>query len=275
LILVCVYAKILLVKEKVLWPKEREMISKSCILIVDDDPQMLKLFTDAFLDAGFYRVIGTATGRDIKKIIREKNTDIILLDVHIAGEDSLKILKEVKLTEPLLPVIMLAHEDSTNLAERALQLGACSYVIKSAAITDIVDKIKKELGTYLDSKAKGKADVLVIDDDRDTSGMVRDFLERDGYSCLVANDAKKGLHLVKTHKPDLVFLDIIMPNVDGLELLQQIKKTNKKTKVVMMSVITDKDICMESIKKGASGYIAKPFSLQQLRVTTITTLLEG
>lgn len=251
------------------------MKPENSILIIDDDPATLNLFTDVFLKEGFQKTMGAVTGKKIKSIIRDKTPDIILLDVNITGEDSLRILKEIKLTTPLMPVIMFADQKETELAERALRFGACSYVVKSAPISEIVRDIKKELDRYQASKPRQKVKILVVDDDKETADMARDFLKNEGYNCLVTYDSRKALSIIKSQRPDLIFLDIVMPNLDGIELLNKIKHISKKIKVVMMSGVTDEEVCREAIKKGASGYITKPFSLQQLKLTVLTALLEG
>lgn len=247
---------------------------ENSILIIDDDPATLNLLTDVFLKEGFQKTMGAVTGKEIRTIIRDKKPAIILLDVNITGEDSLQILREIKMTTPLMPVIMFAEQKETELAERALRFGACSYVIKSVPISDIVRDIKGELDRYLIPEPTGRAHILVIDDDKEIADMVENFLNANGYSCLAAHNAKEALSAIRSQPPDLVFLDIIMPDVDGIELLNRIKQISKKIKVVMMSGVTDEEVCKRAIEIGASGYIAKPFSLQQLKVTTLTALLE-
>ena len=247
---------------------------KKSILIIDDDTETLKLFTEVFLTQGFNKAMGMISGEDIKTIIKEKNPSVILLDVNITGENSLVILKEIKEASPLLPVIMIANQKEKKLAERALEFGACSYIIKSSAISDIVKDVKGRLDNYFGSEEKGKLSILVVDDDKEIAEMARLFLAAGGYNCVVANDARKALSMIRAKSPDLVFSDIVMPEMDGIELLEQIKRISKKIKVVMMSSVTDKEVCQEAIEKGASGYITKPFSVQQLGVTAMTTLLE-
>lgn len=249
------------------------MKPENSVLIIDDDPATLRLFTEVFLKEGFGKTMGAVTGRQIKDMIRDKKPDIILLDVNIIGEDSLKILKEIKLSFPLMPVIMFAAQKETELAERALQFGACSYVIKSAPVSEIVGEIKEGLARYSVSKKRKDPVILVVDDDKDSADMVKDFLGAAGYSCLAVYDSRKALEIVKSRAPDLIFLDIVMPGMDGIELLDQIKQIDKEAKVVMMSGVTDEEICGKAIAQGASGYIAKPFSLQQLKVTAMTSLL--
>lgn len=250
------------------------MNPENSILIIDDDPATLSLFTDVFLKEGFQKTMGAVTGKEIRTIIRDKKPAIILLDVKITGEDSLEILREIKMTTPLMPVIMFAEQTETKLAERALKFGACSYVIRSSPISEIVRDVKKELDRHSIPKSTERVYILVVDDDKEIADMVKNFLKAGGYSCSVAYNAKKALSTIKSHIPDLVFLDIVMPDIDGIELLNQIKQISNNIKVVMMSGVTDEEVCAKAIEEGASGYITKPFSLQQLRVTALTTLLE-
>ena len=104
--------------------------------------------------------------------------------------------------------------------------------------------------------------------------MVEGFLKPQGYKCISMNDPKKAIAKIKSQSPKLVFLDIVMPGMDGIETLERIKSIDKRIKVIMVTGVSDKDICIDAMKKGASGYITKPFSLQQLQVTLTTTLFK-
>ncbi|NQT89786.1 MAG: response regulator [Candidatus Omnitrophica bacterium] len=249
------------------------MANETTILIIDDDPITLNQFTDVFLKKGFDRAMGAITGKEVRTIIADKKPTIVLLDANVKGEDSLKILNEIRIMAPLIPVIMLAEEQDVELAKRALELGACSYVIKTSAIADIVKEVKTEQEKRL-GKPKDETSVMVVDDDKEIADMVNSFLTSEGYSCQSIYESRKAFSIIKAQRPDLIFLDIVMPSMDGIELLDQIKQLSKNIRVVMMSGVTDRDVCMEAITKGASGYITKPFSLQQLRVTVLTTLME-
>jgi DNA-binding NtrC family response regulator len=250
------------------------MASGQSILIIDDDPSILNLFTEIFLKEGFHRAMGLLSGKESLNIIQEKNPDIILLDVDIKDEDSLDILHNIKMVKKDIPVIMLADKNNKEIAEKALSYGASSYVIKSNPIEEIVGNVRTELDKHLFLKPKeDTAGILIVDDDKEISDMVEHFLKSNKYNCCAVHDAKGAIQAVKSRKPKLVLLDIVMPDIDGIELLQQIKSIDKNIKVIMMSGVADKDVAMGAISKGAAGYITKPFSLQQLKVTVLTTLL--
>lgn len=107
--------------------------------------------------------------------------------------------------------------------------------------------------------------ILVVDDEREVGDILRDFFNDSGYETLVALDATSGLRLVKEQKPDLVLLDVVMPKIDGLECLRQIKKTNPDTIVIVVSGLADEQIAKEAIEAGAYDYIVKPFNFSHLR----------
>ncbi|MFH1867717.1 MAG: response regulator [Candidatus Omnitrophota bacterium] len=249
------------------------MRSGNSVLIIDDDPEILNLLIDIFLKEGFYRAMGTVTGEDVNSLISKKNPDVILLDVHIKGEDSIALLKDIKRENKSLPVVMLSDEDDKELAKKSLALGASSYVIKTTASSDIVKNVKKELDRSITLRIDKKISILIVDDDKMSADMVNSFLKGEGYNCSVSYNPKKALGMVKAHKPKLIFSDIVMPGMDGIEFLSRVKDIDKDIKVVMMTGVADKNVCTDAILKGASGYITKPFSLQQLRVSVVTALL--
>jgi len=248
------------------------MFEKTSILIIDDDLDILNLYSDTFLKEGFYKAMGMPTGEDIASIIDQKKPDIILLDTEIEGEDSLDILKKIKKTDSSVLTIMLADEDNRSIAEQALTLGAALYVIKSNPVAEIVKAIKEEAAKPVSAEAAGKMDILVVDDEKEIADMVVNFLKASGYKAVAVTDPKKAFSMIKANKPKLIFLDIVMPGVDGIELLQRIKEVDSNMKVIMMSGVSDEGICTTAVEKGASAYITKPFSLQQVKVTLLSTL---
>jgi len=106
---------------------------------------------------------------------------------------------------------------------------------------------------------KDKKKILLIEDDLMISGMYKKKLDQDGFEVLVANNGSDGLDMAKSEKPDLILLDIIMPQLDGFTVLEEIKKIDKlnKVPVIMLTNLgTDED--KEKGKKlGANGYLIK------------------
>lgn len=104
-----------------------------------------------------------------------------------------------------------------------------------------------------------KITVVIIDDDRNTLELTSLILSRNGFLPYVADRAAKGLELISLHAPELVLLDYMMPDMDGLSLLQQIKPRFPDTYVVIFTGRGSEEVAVELMKNGASEYILKPF----------------
>ncbi len=100
--------------------------------------------------------------------------------------------------------------------------------------------------------------VLVIDDETATLTMFRLFLRAYGYAVHVATDGPSGLRIVAEEEPHIVFTDLKMPDMDGLEVLKRIKKTAPATEVIVITGHGDMDLAVQSLHLGATDFIDKP-----------------
>ena len=107
-----------------------------------------------------------------------------------------------------------------------------------------------------------KESVLVVDDEEDILELVTYNLAKEGYQVSAASTGEEGLNLVRSRKPDLVVLDLMLPGTDGLEICRAIKadpKTNK-TPVIMLTAKGEEADIVQGLELGADDYITKPFS---------------
>ena len=109
-----------------------------------------------------------------------------------------------------------------------------------------------------------KVSVVIIDDDRNILELTSLILSKNGFRTFVADRVSEGLELISCHTPNLVLLDYMMPEVDGLTALQKIKSRFPDTCVVMLTGRGSEEIAVEAIKNGASEYILKPFNNRNL-----------
>jgi len=106
--------------------------------------------------------------------------------------------------------------------------------------------------------------VLVVDDEELTLRTISRGLRQEGFEVFTANSGEDGLKLFQEEKPDLTLLDIILPGIDGVEVLRQLKQANTATIVLMMSAYHLVDRAVEAMKLGAYDYLIKPFHLADL-----------
>lgn len=110
-------------------------------------------------------------------------------------------------------------------------------------------------------KKNGKPSVLVVDDDHMMREMLKLILHTDDYPVVgEAANGKSAIALCASLKPGLVLLDIRMPEMDGLQALEEIRKASPATTVIMVSAEATMDRVREAIRKGAAGFVVKPLN---------------
>jgi DNA-binding NtrC family response regulator len=113
-----------------------------------------------------------------------------------------------------------------------------------------------------------KANILVIDDNAAIRDSCSQVFKKDGNTIKTAKDGTEGLKLFKKEFFHVVLLDLKLPGLDGMEVLSRIKEENPKTPVIIITGYASIDSAVEAIKRGASDYLPKPFTPEQLRIIT-------
>jgi two-component system response regulator HydG len=109
--------------------------------------------------------------------------------------------------------------------------------------------------------------ILCIDDDMDISILIKRLLEKNGYKAETAINGKKGLELLEKGKHDLVLCDFRLPDKDGLEMIQEIKKLNPQASIITITGYSDVKTAVQAIKFGAYEYVTKPIHPDELLLT--------
>ncbi|MCL5063081.1 MAG: sigma-54 dependent transcriptional regulator, partial [Nitrospirae bacterium] len=108
--------------------------------------------------------------------------------------------------------------------------------------------------------------ILVIDDQKTVCYSLQRFLQSEGYNVHTATSGEDALSVLNDVKPDLVIMDVRMPEMDGLEVLRKIKESHPKVQVIMMTAFSTTEKAIEAIKLGAYDYLAKPFDNDELLI---------
>lgn len=124
-------------------------------------------------------------------------------------------------------------------------------------------------------KKDHKVKILIVDDEPDLVQTLRDRLEMNGYDIVTANNGKEGLEKAAKEKPNIVLLDVIMPVMDGLEMLEALKKNpqTKNCSVIMLTARSQRQDIVRAKLCGIQDYVVKPFDLSEL-IEKIESIVE-
>ncbi len=227
------------------------------VLVIDDDPATLDL-TRRFLTREGFSVQTAASGMQGLALAKETRPAAITLDVMMPGMDGWAVLTELK-KDPAtadIPVIMLTMLDQK---EMGFALGASEYMSKP------VDRrrLSSHLERYLASSRAGSGRLLVVDDETETRELMRRGLEKNGWTIDEAENGMVALARLAAVVPDLILLDLIMPQMDGFDFLAELRATDEWRNIPVV-VVTARDLTPEDqarldgqveavLKKGASS----------------------
>ena len=106
--------------------------------------------------------------------------------------------------------------------------------------------------------------ILIIEDEKSISDLIRMNLILEGFEAIVADEGYKGLELFKKEEPDLVILDLMLPDCDGFDILKEMQEVNYKTPIVILTAKSDQNDKLLGLGLGADDYITKPFDNKEL-----------
>lgn len=210
------------------------------ILVVEDDPSTSELLT-LYLAQGGYRVAHAYNGDTALARIRELKPFAVLLDVMLPGKDGWEILQEMKSDPELkdIPVIIASVIDNRELG---FALGASDYLVKPVDRITLLKKLE-EL-SFATKKGRRPVNILCIDDHNEVLELLASILEPAGYNVITANSGRQGIEKAIAYGPDLIILDLMMPEVDGFEVTQ-ILKGNPSTMDIPILILTAKDLTVD------------------------------
>jgi CheY-like chemotaxis protein/signal transduction histidine kinase len=218
------------------------------VLVVDDDPMVLALFRGALEREGI-KVLTASDGVDGLRQARLHRPQAIVLDIRLPDLDGWSVMSVLKADPELaaIPVVIVSIEEQRA---RGYALGAVDYLVKPLDVDSLVEVVERAMN------AAG-GNVLVVDDDVELLGVVERQLRNAGLSPITAADARQALALLRSHRPALMILDLLMPEMDGFQLLMEIRRAGIDTPVL---VLTGRDLShgdRARLREGLASVIQK------------------
>jgi hypothetical protein len=227
------------------------------VLVIDDDPEVRRLLARMLSKDGF-RVVEAADGEQGLALARSEHPDVITLDVLMPGMDGWGVLAALK-NDPALaaiPVVMLSIMDERNLG---YSLGAAEYLtkpIERAQLSAVLARYRRAPG----------AGVLVVEDDESTRALLRRALEKEGWTVSEAENGRVGLERVAVETPALILLDLMMPEMDGFEFLDELRARHDMAAppVVVITAKTLSDAERQRLNGGVREVVSKGQDIEAL-----------
>ena len=228
------------------------------VLVVEDDARSLELLR-LYLNSGGFRVIEARDGDAALTLAAESRPTAIILDIMLPGRDGWNVLAELKQNSATgdIPVIVASMLDEKG---RGFALGAAEYLVKPISQHDVLTAVRR----CAPGHEAPDAAVVVIDDDPTALALARAILEPEGYRVISADNGETGVMLVRQHQPAVVLVDLLMPGVDGFDVIEQLRSSPETGHIPILvltaKTMTDKDrerlrgqIAYTAAKGGVDG----------------------
>jgi DNA-binding response OmpR family regulator len=263
------------------------------ILIIEDEHSLVDLLVEK-LRKEKYEVDFAYDGEAGYAKVTEFKPDLILLDIVMPKMDGYEVLEKLNQDGNKVPVVIISNSGQPVEIEKTKKLGAVDHLIKTefspldvlrivqARFNGTGDANKEDervLKPIEDERAqKLGIKVLLVEDDAFLREICSKKLAKEGYTVHEAVDGEQALNGVKSVKPDIVLLDIILPAIDGFQILHQIRSNPDekigKVPVIMLSNLGQDDDIKKAMEMGANDYLVKAHFTTEEIITKIKTIMK-
>ncbi len=229
------------------------------VLVIDDTKDVRDLITEYLSDQNCI-VYMADNGEDGVKMAKKFKPSLITLDIMMPGMNGWEVLKRLKSSNETsdIPVVIISNVTDKN---KGMYLGAIDSISKPISKEDLISIVSKYFDT---GKVKS---ALIIDDEKDIRELIYEYIEDDIENIQSASDGNEALDIIeKGFIPDIIYLDLMMPNLSGFEFLK-IARTNPKLKDTYIAVVTAKELTsedLEILKQSCVSIIKKGGNIEQI-----------
>jgi len=235
------------------------MKEKASILIVDDNISQCKTMSFILKRKG-YNVTTASNGPEAITKVKKSSFDIIFMDIKMPLMDGVETYKRIKKINPEVKVIMMTAYAVEDLVQEALAEGAHGIVYKPLDIQKVLGIVRKA------NKNKQGILILVVDDEPITCTTLKNMLIEKRYKVAIANTGEEAINIAKKKAFDIIFIDMKLPTLNGLETYLAIKKVNPEAVAVLMTGFRQEmdDLVEEALNNNAYTCLYKPLKLPEL-----------
>ncbi|MFA5308864.1 MAG: response regulator [Dehalococcoidales bacterium] len=227
------------------------MNNKPTILVVDDNQDLLETFAMILKRRG-YSVQTADNGASAVDKFKEQRFDVTLMDIVMPEMNGVDAFKKIKEMQPGASIILMTAYSDEELLQTARDEGAHQIIHKPIRIDKLLELINET--------AEGQP-ILVVDDDADICDTLTNILEHQGYDVVTAGSGEEAVSLTRNRNCQMAFIDVKLPDIDGLETLLRLKEINPELLAIMMTGFRNevKDALEKAQEASAITCLYKPF----------------
>lgn len=235
------------------------MAVKGRIMLVDDNKNLTKSLSFALEHKGYDIVIAESGFEAIEKI-KQQTIDIIFMDIKMPVMNGVETFKMIKNIIPESIVIMMTAYAVEDLVKEALNEGAYGIIYKPLDINDVILKITQALET------KKGAFILLVEDDPSSYSSLMNILEKKGSAVGIAPNGEIALEMVGKTKYDIIFIDMKLPTINGLETYLKIRELDKDVIAIIMTAYRQEtsDLVQQALSQSAYACLYKPIDTEKM-----------
>jgi len=227
------------------------MNDEPTILVVDDNEDLLETFAMILKRRGF-SVETAGNGASAVDKFKEQDFDVTLMDIVMPEMNGLEAFRKIKEIQPEASIILMTAYSDEDLIKTAKNEGVHRVINKPIRIDKLIELI---------NEAAGSQPILVIDDDADICDTLTRVLKKQGHEVLTAGSGEEAIVIAQDKDLQMAFIDVKLPDIDGLETLLRLKEINPDILTVMMTGFRNevKDALDKAQEASAITCLYKPF----------------
>jgi len=247
--------------------KQAVDLSRPLVLVIEDDPGAAELLTRQ-LQLGGFRTEIARTGTEAMAKARTLRPAAITLDILLPELDGWEVITRLKREEETsdIPVIIVSVVDNPELGKA---LGALDYFVKPVDGRELVERLARF--KLEPRETNGGTTVLVVDDEAANRTWLTRILEPEGFNVVIAAGGREAIELARAHPPDLVLLDLMMPEVTGFDVVEALR-ADPGTQDTPIMILTARHLS-ETDKRHLNGHVSTILSRGSLGASDLLGLL--
>jgi CheY-like chemotaxis protein len=248
-------------------------MANESVLILEDDLVTMNMASKQLTAAG-YVVIPVGEGRLAVETCRSRRPDLVVCDLAMPGIDGFEFIRRLRQEQSNTPIVVVSGLGQDK-GEAALAAGANAYLPKPVDRKLLVATVEKEI-VAARARARGtRKHIMVLEDEPMAQRLLRAALEPAGYRVTAVENGTAALEIVENDQPDMVVCDIVVPGIDGIQLITRLRREyGYKAPILVVSGHSQEKYRRATLDAGANAFMAKPVERPELLVR-VEELLSG